>query len=277
MSAVEQRLREDVVREERSRDRARDGGRRGPGDDTPVDAALTSMLEPAGTGSRGRDGDVRPGGGEWASGDENDERQAQRPQHETQHRSEIPGDERTEKRYAELPGLQSGSSRPSDAFAALARMKRRSERRFRYTSTSGLSVCTRRGTQHLALRPSTDRACNVQERRKLAAARKNEAPELRQGSVEAVALALQASTWLLRDTKAPLVSERDRESAPRSKSSFCTRASTSRISPGSRRRVRARVPSSARPRSRTRRSGGRASTRAYRLPSEVSPASPPRV
>ena len=56
-----------------------------------------------------------------------------------------------------------------------------------------------RGLQHLALGSPADRAGDVQARSKLAAARKYEAPELRENSVEAVALVLQDVDLRLRD------------------------------------------------------------------------------
>ena len=169
------------------------------------------MREPAGAGGRGGDGDVRPGSRERAPGDEDDERQAERPEHEPQHRSEIAGDERAEEGYAELPGLQSGSSRPSAAFAALARMNEKVGEAIQIHEHERVEGCAPRGQQRLALGPSADRAGDVQARRDLAPARKHEAPELGKGGVEAVALVLEDVDLRLRHAQSSLVLQRHRE------------------------------------------------------------------
>ena len=108
-----------------------DGRRRHPRDDAPVDAALARVPPAARSGGRSADRDVRPRGRSRVAGGDQDRGQPQRPEHEPDGRSEIPRRERRGEGQRELPGFQSGSSRPAAAFAARARMKRRSERRLR--------------------------------------------------------------------------------------------------------------------------------------------------
>jgi len=90
---VEQPLR-DVVGDESAEDRAENGRRRHPRDDPPVDAALACVANGAGSGRDGRDGDVGSGGRNRAAGQRHDQGEAQRPEHESQHRAGVPGDER---------------------------------------------------------------------------------------------------------------------------------------------------------------------------------------
>ena len=94
---IQERFR-DVVRDERARDRPGDRRRRRPGDHAPVHATRSSVREPAGARGCRRDRDVRAGRCERAPRCENHERQAQRSQHEPQHRADVAGDERGDER-----------------------------------------------------------------------------------------------------------------------------------------------------------------------------------
>ena len=93
MTPVEERL-GDAVREERAGNRADDRRERDPGDDAPIHAPLPRVAQAAGSCCCGGDRDVRPGRRERASGREHDERQAQRPEDETEHRADVARDER---------------------------------------------------------------------------------------------------------------------------------------------------------------------------------------
>ena len=88
------------------------------------------------------------------------------------------------------------------AFAVRARMKRRSESRFRYASTSGLRSSSCEREQRLALGAAADRASDVKAGGRLGATGQDEAPELRQRLVEAVAQALERVDRRLVDTQA---------------------------------------------------------------------------
>ena len=110
---------------------ADDRRRRHPRDDAPVDPPRPRVLDATCRGRRGADGDVRPGGGGRVAGDEEHERKPQRAENEPEHRAEVAGYERAGEDDCYFPGFQSVSGWPVAAFAARARMKRRSERRFR--------------------------------------------------------------------------------------------------------------------------------------------------
>ena len=90
---VEESLGE-LVGKQRAGDRADDRRRRHPGDDPPVDATLAQVSGGSGGRGRGGDRDVRSRGGERASRSQHDQRQPQRPEHESQHRAHVSGDER---------------------------------------------------------------------------------------------------------------------------------------------------------------------------------------
>ncbi len=117
--------------DERAHDRADHGRRRHPGDDAPVDAALARVTPTARCRGRSADRDVRPRGRSRVARGDQDRGQPERPEHESDCRSEVPRRERRGEGQRELPGFQSGSLRSATAFAARARMKSRSERRFR--------------------------------------------------------------------------------------------------------------------------------------------------
>src|SRR5204863_809215 len=99
------------------------------------------------------------GAGRGAARREQDHRQPQGSEHEPERRPEVAGNERPaqpEKEtpplphatdcplcpYLSPPGFHSGSVTPAAALATRERMNRRSESRFRYTTTSGLISCS---------------------------------------------------------------------------------------------------------------------------------------
>ena len=116
---------------EASDERADDRRRRHPGDDPPVDPPGPRVLDAAGGGRGGADGDVRTRRGGRVTRHDEHERQPQGAQHEPEHRPEVAGHERADKDEGYFPGFQSVSAWPAAALAARARMKSRSERRFR--------------------------------------------------------------------------------------------------------------------------------------------------
>ena len=134
---------------------------------------------------------------------------AERGQPEPQRDAEHLGRAAPSRQSRVTPGFQSGSSCPASAFAARARMNRRSDRRFRYTDTSEPSSWSLRGPECLSLGAPADRPRDMERCGRQCPSRQHEAPELGQVGVEPVAVRLEPVDHRLLDPEAPLDARRD--------------------------------------------------------------------
>ena len=196
---VEQPLR-DVVGDERAEDRADDRRRRHPRDDAPVDAALARVADRAGSGRRGRDRDVRPGGRDGLPVSATISGRRSVP-------STSPSIEPTYPATNE-PARASASSQASTAARRRRGVRRAGEDEeqvgepVQVAEHERVQIDLLRPEQDVALGAAADRPRDVEPRGRLGAARQDEAAQLRQVGVEVVAELLERVDHRLLDAEA---------------------------------------------------------------------------